>query len=74
MQWQQRHELLEKRICELEDSLEKGKKSNSSQRITPNADKEVITNEMYEYLHYYSAYLIVSYIVLQTYFINIIKD
>ena len=54
MQWQQRQESLEKRICELEDSLEKGKTSNSSQRKTPKADKEEITNEMY------STYIIVQ--------------
>ena len=71
-QWQTRQESLEKRICELEDSLEKGNKSNSSQRKTPIADIEEITNEMY--IHNCSAYIIVSYIVLTTYFINIIKD
>ena len=39
-QWQQRQELLEKRISELEYSLEKSKISNSSQKITSNAGKE----------------------------------
>ena len=46
-QWQQHQESLKKRICELEDSLAKGKKSNSSQRKRPNADKEDIITEMY---------------------------
>ena len=39
-QWQKRQESLEKRISELEDSLQKGKTSNSSQSETPNADKK----------------------------------
>ena len=69
MQWQQRRESLEKGICKLEDSLEEGKTANSSQRKTPNADKEEITNETYILVHYCSAY-----IILTTYFINIIKD
>ena len=47
VQWQQRQESLEKRICELGDSLEKGQKSNSSQRKPPNADKEKKTTVMY---------------------------
>ena len=33
-QWQRHQQSLEKSICELEDSLEKGKKSNSSQSKT----------------------------------------
>ena len=81
VQWQQRQESFEKKISE--DSLEKGKISNSSQRKTPNADKEKITKKKKKrsprdkeemYIHYCSAYIIVSYIVLTTYFINIIKD
>ena len=44
---QQSPESLKKSISELEDSFEKGKKSNSSLRKTLNADKEEITNEMY---------------------------
>ena len=47
MQWQKCQESLEKKISELEDSLEKGKQTNSSQSKTPNADKEEITTEMY---------------------------
>ena len=35
-----------KKICKLEDSLKKNKKSNSSQRRTINADQEII-NKMY---------------------------
>ena len=50
VQWQQLQQSLEKRICELEDSLEKGKKLNLSQRKTPNADKEKSTTDMYEYI------------------------
>ena len=70
-QLQQSPESLKKRSSELEDSLEKGKKSNSSQSKTPNANKEEITNKMY--IHYCSAYIIISYIVFTTYFTNIIK-
>ena len=42
-QWQKRQELSE-------DSLEKGKKSISPQKKTPNSDKEETTAEMYESL------------------------
>ena len=41
-----------KRVSELEDSLEKYKKSNSSQRKTSNADNE----DKYSYVLYCSAY------------------
>jgi hypothetical protein len=44
-QWQQRQESLEKRICDLQGLLEKGKKSNSSQRNAHNADKEEIISD-----------------------------
>ena len=55
----QRQESLEKRISELEESLEKGQKSNSSQRKTPNADKEEITAEMYIIVQRTSLYIVV---------------
>ena len=63
-QLQQRQESLEKRICELENSLEKGKKSNSSQRKTPNADKEEITTEMYITVQFIIVIYSIYYIIL----------
>ena len=47
-QWQKCKESLEKKISELEDSLENYKKSNSSQRKTSNTDNE----EKYSYVQY----------------------
>ena len=49
VQWQLLQQSLG--ICELEDSLEKGKNLNSSQRKTPHADKEESTTEMYIIVH-----------------------
>ena len=64
MQWQKRQESLEKTISELEDSLEKGKQSNSSQSKTPNADKEEITIEMYTNYSSVFSILVVLYNLL----------
>ena len=55
-----RQKSLEKRICE----LEKGKKSNSSQRKAPNADKEEITTEMYTNYSSVFSVLVVLYNLL----------
>ena len=66
-QWQKRQESLEKRISELEDFPEKGKKSNLSQRKTLNADKEEITTDMYIIVQRTSMYCTI-------YFTNTIKD
>ena len=63
VQWQQRQQSLEKKICELEYSLEKTKKSNSSQSKTPNSDKKEITTEMYIIVQRTSLYM---YIVQST--------
>ena len=58
VQWQQLQQSLEKRICELEDSLEKGKTLNSSQRKTPNTDIEESTTEMYIIVQRTSLYIV----------------
>ena len=59
-------ESLEKRIGELEGSPENGKKSNSSQRKTYNADKEEIIAEKYEYIILQLTYIVLMYNLLYT--------